>query len=63
MKKNQDIRTEVKNSGLYLWQIAEEMNISDNYMSRLLRKELSEEKKKEIRSIIERLTGGECNAS
>ena len=63
MKKNQDIRAEVKNSGLFLWHIAEEMNISDNYMSRLLRKELSEEKKKEIRSIIKRLTGGESNAS
>ena len=61
--KNQEIRREVAGAGLFLWQIAEEMKIADSQLSRLLRKELSEEKKKEIRSIIKHLTGGESNAS
>lgn len=61
--KNQDIRREVAGAGLYLWQIAEGLGIPDSGLSRLLRKELSEEKKKEIRSIIKRLTGGESSAS
>lgn len=53
--KNQDIRNEVKAAGLKLWQIAEELGIYDWALSRLLRRELSDEKKAEIRSIIEKL--------
>lgn len=57
--KNQDIRNEVKESGLKLWQIAEKLGINDGNFSRMLRKELSDEKKAEIRAIIEELKGGE----
>lgn len=57
--KNLDIRQEVKENGLYLWQIADKLNISDNWLSRLLRHELSDEKKSEIRSIIKELKEGE----
>lgn len=53
--KNQDIRNEVKAAGLKLWQIAESLGINDGNFSRLLRRELSAEKKAEIRSIIEKL--------
>lgn len=53
--KNQDIRNEVKAAGLKLWQIAEELGIYDWALSRLFRHELSDEKKAEIRSIIEKL--------
>lgn len=53
--KNQDIRNEVKAAGLKLWQIAEELGMYDWAFSRLLRHELSEEKKAEIRSIISKL--------
>lgn len=53
--KNQDIRNEVKSAGLKLWQIAERLGINDGNFSRLLRRELSDEKKTEIRSIIEKL--------
>ncbi len=53
--KNQDIRNEIKVAGLKLWQIAEGLGINDGNLSRLLRRELSDEKKAEIRSIIEKL--------
>ena len=57
--KNLDIRQEVKENGLYLWQIADKLSISDNWLSRLLRHELSDEKKSEIRAIIKELKEGE----
>ena len=57
--RNQDIRNEVTNAGLKLWQIAEKLGINDGNFSRMLRKELSGEKKAEIRAIIEELKGGE----
>lgn len=53
--KNEDVRSEVKAAGLKLWQIAEGLGINDGNFSRLLRRELSDEKKAEIRSIIEKL--------
>ena len=57
--KNQHIRNEVKAAGLKLWQIAEGLGINDGNFSRLLRKELSEEKKEQIRAIIKELKVGE----
>ena len=57
--KNQDIRNEVTNAGLKLWQIAEKLGINDGNFSRMLRNELSDEKKAEIRAIIEELKDGE----
>lgn len=57
--KNQDIRNEVAASGLKLWQIADKLGMTDGNFSRRLRKELSDEKKAEIRAIIEELKRGE----
>ncbi len=54
--KNLDLRSEAKEHGVCLWQIAEELGISEPTMTRLLRHELSPGKKAEIRSIIERLS-------
>ena len=56
--KNQDIRQEVKDAGLKLWQIAEGLGMYDGNFSRMLRKELSEEKKVQIRQIISDLKAG-----
>ena len=53
--KNQDIRTEVKGAGLFLWQIADKIGITDGNFSRLLRKELPDEKKARIRAAISEL--------
>ncbi len=53
--KNLDIRQEAKTAGIKLWQIAEGLGINDGNFSRRLRRELPEEEKTRIRSIIEEL--------
>ena len=53
--KNADIRMEVSAAGLKLWQIADGLGIADTSFSRMLRYELPEEKKIEIRSVIKQL--------
>ena len=52
---NVDIRNEVKQADLKLWQIADELGITDGNFSRKLRKELSESEKLRIREIIVKL--------
>ena len=52
---NQDIRRAAAGEGVKLWQIAEAMGIADCSLSRKLRRELSQEEKARIFSIIERL--------
>lgn len=54
-KANMDIRCEVGAHDLKLWQIAYKLGIADTYFSRMLRVELSPEKKQEIRAIINEL--------
>ncbi len=56
--KNLDIRTEAKNAGVKLWQIADELGMTDGNFSRKLRKELNPEEKAKIKSIIAELKGG-----
>lgn len=58
IRANQDIRDTAKRNGVYLWQIAEQINLNDNYFSRKLRHELSPEEKTRILSIIEELGKG-----
>ena len=53
--KNQDIRRAAQNAGVKLWRIADALGITDASFSRVLRKELSDEKKAEIFGIIEKL--------
>ena len=52
---NEDIRQEVKNANLKLWQIAERLGIRDTEFSKKLRKELSNEEKEKIRQAIKSL--------
>ena len=52
---NQDIRNEIKEAGLCLWNISDKLGISDTYFSKKLRYEFSPEKKAEIRAIIAEL--------
>lgn len=54
-KKNIDIREAIKNSGFSHWFIADRLGVTDTTFSRWLRKELAEEKKKEIFQIIKKL--------
>lgn len=57
IKPNQDVRIELKSSGIKQWQIAEKLFMSEPNFSRKLRKELSEEEKKIILKIIQSMKG------
>lgn len=52
---NTDIRKYAKAHGVRLWQIADELGISEITMSRKLRYELSEDEKQKILEIINEL--------
>lgn len=53
--RNKDIRDYARIKDVRLWQIAEKLNLQDSNFSRLLRRELSEEKKAEIMAIIDQI--------
>lgn len=53
---NKEIRLYAAGKGVRLWQIAAEMGIRDSSLSRMLRKELSVDKKKEIMGIVDRIS-------
>jgi len=52
---NKDIREYAQRNNVKLWQIANELHINDGNFSRKLRVELTEDKKQEIRKIIDAL--------
>lgn len=52
---NSDVRTAAKNAGVFLYQIAAAMGISEPTMTRKLRFELSDSEKKPIYEAIERI--------
>lgn len=52
---NAEIRTAAKNAGVYLYQIAAEIGVSEPTMTRKMRYEMGENEKKTILSIIDRL--------
>lgn len=53
---NQDIRRTAAGAGVRLWQIAEKLGIADCNFSRKLRKELPQDEKEKIFSIIRELS-------
>ncbi len=53
---NQDIRRAAAGTGVRLWQIAEALGIADCSFSRKLRRELPQEEKERIFSIIHNLS-------
>lgn len=53
---NQDIRHNATKAGVKLWQIADALGIADCNFSRKLRKELPQDEKEQIFSIIRRLS-------
>ena len=59
MENNLDIRNAIFSNNIKKWQIAEKLGMTDSNFSRLLRKELSQEQKERILSIIEKLKKGE----
>lgn len=54
-KHNNDIRTKARESGVYLYEIAEKMNISEPTFNRWLRKELSEDLKQKALAAIKQI--------
>ena len=52
---NKEIRDYARIKDIKLWKIAEKLNLCDSNFSRLLRHELSEEKKAEIKDNIDTL--------
>ncbi len=54
--KNSDIRNYAKERGVYLWEISERLGYAhETAFSRVLRHELTEDKKAEIRKIVDEL--------
>lgn len=45
---NADIRKAAKDAGVSLWELAEEMNVSEPTLTRMLRHELSKEVKEDL---------------
>lgn len=52
---NADVKNYAKEKNVKLWQIASKLGINDGNFSRKLRVELSDEKKAEIKAIIDEL--------
>jgi predicted XRE-type DNA-binding protein len=56
MNRNQDIKDICKTKRVRLWRVAEAMGIRDSELSRLLRYEITAEKRAEILNTIDRLS-------
>ena len=54
-KKNLDVREYARNRNIPFWRIAEKYGMADSNFSRMLRHELPEDKKTEIRAIVDEL--------
>lgn len=61
IKNNKDIREQIKKAGIRQWVLAEKLGFSEFYFSRILRKELSEERKKTVCQAIEELKAEHMN--
>lgn len=55
---NEDIRKTIKDEGLTMCWVARQMGIFEHAFQRLLRKELSTEKREEIMNAIKAIKGG-----
>lgn len=53
---NKDIKDYAKQKKIYLYEVAEELCISEPALSRRFRKELNTQEKKEIMNIVDRLS-------
>lgn len=52
MKKNEILKSKIKNKKIKLWEIADKLGLCDSNFSRLLRYELSKEQKEKIEKAI-----------
>lgn len=54
-QNNADLRQTAKRAGVYFWQIAQLWGVSEAYMTRLMRQDLTEEKRQQFLSAVEQL--------
>lgn len=59
-RPNDDIRLFVRQKGLYLWQVADQLGVSEITLIRWLRKPLKEEKKQAIINAVNELENKVC---
>ncbi len=55
---NTAIRERIKGAGVFQWQVADQMNISETTLCRMLRKELPDDKREKILEAIEKVKAG-----
>lgn len=55
-QSNKDIREAAASAGVFLWQVAEAIGVTDGTFSRKLRRELPDDEKAEILQVIQRLS-------
>lgn len=55
MKRNNDIRSAAKIAGVYLWEIADKLGVSEPTFIRSLRKELPDARKARVLAAIEEI--------
>ena len=58
MRINDDIRERARERRVHLYEVAFVLGLNDGNFSRRLRRELSDDERKEIFSIIDNLSGG-----
>lgn len=58
MKANLDIKAKAKQYSVFLWEIADKLNVTDGNFSRKLRRELPAEEKQRIFSLIDEIAAG-----
>ena len=54
-QKSADLRQAARAAGVYFWQIAQLWGVSEAYMPRLMRQDLTEEKRQQFLSAVEQL--------
>lgn len=54
-QKSADLRQAARAAGVYFWQIAQLWGVSEAYMTRLMRQDLTEEKRQQFLSAVEQL--------
>lgn len=59
MENNIEIRNAIFSNNIKKWEVANKLGVTDSTFSRMLRSEMSNEKKKEILNIIKNLKKGE----
>ena len=56
MRKNEEIRAEIRKSGLYVYQVAEQAGVATTTLSQWLQRDLDPQKRERIDKAIKSLT-------